>query len=124
MRSENILGHRKVIAPKATAKFASIKNNNISIKQCVGIDTGETRAVRAGIRKNNDLIWVGKAPSLAAKLSDCREHPYCVYITKAVHSLLSDTQKEVGGINIWENRSLNFAGGSETVYRTKWMLQP
>ena len=65
----------KVINSKAETNFKSIKDNNIKIKHCVGIDTSEARAVRSGIRNNNDLIWIGKAPSFAAKLSDIREYP-------------------------------------------------
>lgn len=70
----------EIINPKAHKKFKSIRENEIKITHCVGIDVGECRAVRAGIRNNNDLIWIGKAPSFAAKLSDVRNYPYSVYI--------------------------------------------
>lgn len=114
----------KVLNPKAKAKFDSIKNNNIHIKHCIGIDVGETVAVRAGIRNNNDLIWIGRAPSLAAKLSDIREYPYNVYITKAVYNKIAQDAKIVNGNNIWESRSFTFAGKAEEVYRTEYMKTP
>lgn len=35
-------------------KFPSIRDNDITIKHCIGIHFSEARAVRAGIRNNND----------------------------------------------------------------------
>lgn len=108
-----------VLNPKAKQKFASIKNNDITIKHCVGVDYGEVRAVRAGIRNNNDLIWIGKAPSLAAKLSDVREYPYEVYISKAVYEKIGgSTQLDEKKVSIWEQRNFTFVGNVEKVYRT------
>jgi adenylate cyclase len=114
-----------VINPKAKTNFKSISDNNIHIKHCIGIDTGEVVAVRAGIRNNNDLIWIGRAPSFAAKLSDVREHPYEVYITKECFDAI-DGGKQLNsvGIGIWENRSIKFAEKDFTVYRTRYPLAP
>lgn len=114
----------KVINPKAEAKFKSIKDNNIKIRHSVGIDTSEARAVRSGIRNNNDLIWVGKAPSFAAKLSDIREYPYSIYISKECYNKLADSAKKDGTNNIWENRSYTLSGETYSIYRTKYMLKP
>jgi len=111
----------KVINPKAKTKFKSIKDNNIEIKHCVGIDIGNTHAVRAGIRSNNDLIWIGKAPSFAAKLSDIREYPFSVFISKACYDKLNESAKREG---VWEQRTYTFAGQSETIYRTRYILEP
>jgi len=41
---------REIIQAKATARFTSVKSNNVKIRQACGIDVGEVRAVRAGIR--------------------------------------------------------------------------
>ena len=38
-------------------------------KQSVGIDTSELFVARTGIRRANDLVWVGRAANHAAKLS-------------------------------------------------------
>ena len=114
----------KLINPKAKAKFNSIQNNNIQIKHCVGIDTSEARAVRSGIRNNNDLIWIGKAPSFAAKLSDIREYPYSVYISNDCFKKLADTAKKNGDESIWFERSFILNDETHTVYRTKHMLTP
>jgi class 3 adenylate cyclase len=114
----------KVINPKATEKFNSVKNNGIKIRHCVGIDTGSAVAVRAGIRNNNDLIWIGRAPSFAARLSDIRNYPYAVYITKACYDKLADYGKKEGDANVWEERSFDFAGEKHAIYRTKYMAGP
>lgn len=114
----------KVLNPKANEKFESVQKNSIHIKHCVGIDTGTAVAVRAGIRNNNDLIWIGRAPSFAAKLSDVREYPYSVYITKACYDKLADSSKKTGETIIWEARSFLFAGESQSVYRTQYLAEP
>lgn len=116
--TENVLG------PNVARQFGSIKKNNITIRQCVGIDTGGAVAVRAGIRNNNDLVWIGRAPSLAAKLSDVREYPHCVFISDACLKKLPDAQKKDGGKDIWESRTLTFGGNKISVHRTNWMKRP
>jgi class 3 adenylate cyclase len=113
-----------VLNPKARDKFKSVSDNSIHIKHCVGIDNGPAVAVRAGIRNNNDLIWIGRAPSFAAKLSDIREYPYAVYITQSCFDKLPDSSKKNDDSAIWEARSMEFAGEKKTIYRTKHMLQP
>lgn len=113
-----------LINPKAKAKFKSISNNDIRIKHCVGIDTSEARAVRSGIRNNNDLIWIGKAPSFAAKLSDIREYPYEVYISNDSYNRLNESAKKNGTENVWVSSTARIAGKSHIVYRTKVPLKP
>jgi class 3 adenylate cyclase len=113
-----------LINPKAKAKFKSIQNNDIQIKHCVGIDTSEARAVRSGIRNNNDLIWIGKAPSFAAKLSDIREYPFSVYISNDCFKKLNETAKKNGEESIWVARTFTLNEETHTVYRTKHMLSP
>jgi adenylate cyclase len=114
----------KIIQPKATTKFASVRNNNVKIRQACGLDTGIARAVRAGIRNNNDLIWVGRAPSFAAKLSDVREFPYCTFISEAVYKRLNDAAKSHDGKELWERRTLKFADSDQVIYRSQYMRKP
>lgn len=116
----------QVIAPKAKTHFQSIRNNNITIHHAVGIDTGDVRAVRAGIRANNDLIWIGKPASFAAKLSDLRETPHHTFISKRVHDVLHKEAKYAKdtGAYVWEERTWEFAGVKETIYRSSWWKRP
>jgi len=109
-----------IIQPKATEKFTSVKDNNVLIRQSCGIDFGVSRAVRAGVRNSNDLIWIGRPPSLAAKLSDLREHPYSTFISKTVYNRLSDETKKSNGTDMWEERNYTFAGTKETIYRSSY----
>lgn len=113
-----------ILGPKALARFNSFKNNGIKLKNCVGIEVGEARAVRAGIRNSNDLIWIGKAPSLAAKLSDVRNYAHCVYISERSYKVLHESAKLSDGNNFWTERNFVFAGVSEKVYSTNRALTP
>lgn len=114
----------QVLAAKAKIKFKSVKGANLHIKCAVGVDVGDARAVRGGIRASNDLIWIGRAPSMAAKLSDAREYPHCVFIHKDVHKVLGDAEKASGETNIWEPRNFQFAGDTHSLYRTKFYRTP
>jgi adenylate cyclase len=115
---------RKILQERATAKFASIRNNKIVISHCVGIDSGEVRAVRSGIRNHNDLIWIGKAASFSAKLSDVRDAPYCTYISSRVYNKLGPTEKKNGDDNIWTPAKFTFAGKEESVYKSNHWKKP
>lgn len=68
-----------------------------------GIDCGEIWAVRGGVRDNSDLVWVGRAPNLAAKLSGFREGAFRTRITAAVYERLNDSAKyDNDGVDMWE----------------------
>jgi class 3 adenylate cyclase len=116
---------RKIIDPKAQAQFASIRNNGIEIRHCSGIDTGEVRAVRSGVRNHNDLIWIGKAASFSAKLSDVRDTGNHTYISSRVYSRLNEAAKNDGdGNNAWTSTNFTFAGKTETVYKSNHWKKP
>lgn len=116
----------KIIQPKVTNHFTSLRETGFKISHCVGVDTSAVLAVRAGQRGSNDLVWIGRAPNLAAKLSDIRGSPYHSYITDDVFSRLNDSAK-YGGDNkklMWEKRSFQYIGESTTVYRSSWWWKP
>lgn len=116
----------KIIQPKVSDYFTSLKETGFNISHCVGVDTSTVLAVRAGQRGSNDLVWVGRAPNLAAKLSEIRESPYHSYITEDVFSRLNDSAK-YGGINkqlMWEKRSFQYVGESTTIHRSNWHWAP
>lgn len=113
-----------IVATTSNAHFKSIQDNAIRIKHCIGLDFGKARAVRAGIRDNSDLIWIGKAPSFAAKLSDVRDFPNEIYASSRIFNRLSREQKIVNGNNIWISKNFTFAGASETVYCTNYSKEP
>lgn len=116
---------RKIIHPAAHKQFASIRNNDIEVRHCVGIDVGEVRAVRSGIRDNNDLIWIGKAASFSAKLSDVRDTGYHTYISSRTFNQLSDIAKlDSDGANLWTKSTFSFADEDETVYKSNHWKKP
>lgn len=116
----------QIIKPKFESKYDSVKNASFTIRHGVGIDTGTVLGVRAGVRGSNDLVWVGRPPNLAAKLSDIRESIYSTYITSSVYNKLNDSAKYGGknDDNMWEIRSINYLGEDITVYRSSWWRKP
>lgn len=69
-------------------------DNAYPVSQVVGIDKSVIRAVNAGARGDNDIVWVGPAANLAAKLTERKERR--TWITKAVYDAASQNCK-VGG---------------------------
>src|SRR5690606_39629646 len=116
----------KIIRPKFEAKYDSVRDASFTISHGVGVDAGTVLAVRAGARGSNDLIWIGRAPNLAAKLSDLREPPYHSFITATVYNMLNDSSKYGGkeSKNMWERRDWNFLGQNIHVYRSSWQWEP
>ena len=96
----------------------------------IGIDFGKTLVARAGLRgdaNNNALIWIGKAPNLAAKLSDIGRQPGNVAISGAVFERLTPGNRYheedlLLGLRwkraMWNSGRLNFAGQQERIYQS------
>lgn len=116
----------EVIRKRFESSYTAVKNATFTIDHGVGIDTGTVLAVRGGVRGDNDLIWIGRAPNLAAKLSDLRESPYQTIITASVYNMLSDSSKYGGeaNTNMWKSRSWSFLDENITVYRSSWQWKP
>jgi adenylate cyclase len=117
---------REIIKPKFENKYDSVRNASFSISHGVGVDSGTVLAVRAGARGDNDLIWIGRAPNLAAKLSDFRKSPYHTYITATVYNQLHESSKYGGKEkkNMWEPRTWTFLGDTISIYRSSWHCKP
>jgi len=116
---------RKIIHPAARRQFKSIRDYDIEIRHGVGIDVGEVRAVRSGIRNNNDLIWIGKAASFSAKLSDIRDPGNHTYISSRTFNKLSEPAKyDTDGASRWTSAQFSFAGETETVYKSNHWKRP
>jgi adenylate cyclase len=104
------------------------KSRQFSLSQTVGVDVSRVMAVRTGIRDNNDLVWIGRAPNIAAKLSAIREQGYCSYLSEAVFNAMLDGSKFKEGTQelMWESRTWEKGKpyGVETVYRSSWWWRP
>lgn len=117
---------KDIIKPKFEKNYDSVKDASFKIKHGVGVDTGSVLAVRGGVRGSNDLIWIERAPNLAAKLSDLRESPHHTFITSKVYNRLNDKSKFGGSNNenMWEKRTWKFLDEELTVYRSSWHWKP
>lgn len=93
------------------------------LQQSVGIDTSDIRVARIGIRNNNDLVWVGRAPNYAAKLCALRDEPYTTWITGDIYDSLEDTARVSKGKNMWEEYVWK-ARGNLRIFRShyKWKV--
>lgn len=114
---------RKVLKPRFEAKYSNLKAR-FSLAHATGVDTSDVLIVRGGIRKNNDLVWIGRAPNVAAKLSNLRDSPYHSWITAAVYNSMADSSKlSDDGRSMWEKRAWT-KGPVRDVYRSKWTWTP
>ncbi len=110
----------KIIRPRVEAKYPTLATNGFYVKHATGVDRTKILAVRAGMRGSNDLIWIGRAAAVAAKLSSIRQDPYASYITRDVYDWLKDEAK-LGGAEkspMWEQ--MTAAQYGQTVYRSSW----
>lgn len=112
-----------IIKPKFQARYAKLGDGTYKLAHCVGLDTGDVLVVRGGIRNNNDLVWVGQAPNIAAKLSSIREESYYSYLTKPVYDALNGVAKTTNGQDMWERRTWT-NGLVNPIYRSSWTWKP
>lgn len=92
----------------------------------IGIDTGEALIVRGGVRDHNDLISIGRAPNLAAKLSEIRGKTASIFITKDVYNrCLADRKTSADGKPMWVDAGTTTIGGASVqVYSSTWHWKP
>jgi adenylate cyclase len=118
----------QILTPSFNNFYKGSFPSGLPLNQTVGIDTSKVMVVRSGIRNNNDLVWVGRAPNIAAKLSGIREEGYSTYITKAVFDVMVDSSKFGGDLMrlMWESRTWSVGNefGVGHVYRSNWRWQP
>ncbi len=115
----------KLVKPKLEAKYQVFADGTYKLAHCVGIDRSEVMVVRAGIRNNNDLVWVGRAPNVAAKLSSIRADPFNSWITADVYNNMNDEVKTSQlGQSMWEQRINVPAVPGGEAYRSSWTWEP
>lgn len=111
-----------LIQPKVREKYKSIRDSGWVVRPGCGIASGNALIVRGGVRKSsNDLVSVGVAPNLAAKLSDVREQPYNVRIGAGTYKELSGKGQLSKGVNMWQGQyQLEMGGKSYSYYRSSY----
>jgi class 3 adenylate cyclase len=105
----------KILGPKIKETDSDA---TYTVRHAVGIDTSNLFVARTGIRDSNDLVWVGRAANVAAKLCSLRESGYSTYITEAVFKKLNASAKLGGELkrSMWETQPW----GGMTIYRSNW----
>jgi len=112
---------QKIVQPALYAKLSTLEPNGYQLRMCVGIASGEAVIARAGVRGRSDLVSIGRAPNVAAKLSDIREAgTYRTYITEAVYKRLDEGAKFAEGVDMWEALSAKVGGEQMTIYRSSY----
>lgn len=103
-----------------TAVKECYPNNSFTIRHTVGVDSGSLLVTKTGIRDSNDLVWVGPAANIAAKLCDLGDTTYRSFITEAVFSRLAESAKYGGNPRslMWEKRMWTARG--TVIYRSSW----
>jgi adenylate cyclase len=113
----------EIVRPKAEAKYPTLKSRGFVISHASGVDRSDIYAVRAGMRDSNDLIWVGRAAAVAAKLSGLRGANYRSFITADVYAQLrADVKTGPKGENMWQAMTAKQHG--QVVYGSSWHWKP
>jgi class 3 adenylate cyclase len=115
---------KEALAPQAQAKFTSLKD--FKLTHCAGVSRSEVLVVRGGVRGSNDLVFVGSAPNIAAKLSEIRDGGYRSYIDSNVYANLHESAK-YGGTekkNMWVKTKRTIAGTEWALYKSNWQWTP
>lgn len=116
---------QKILKPRAESKFPSLKEKHFAIEHCAGVARSEVLVVRAGVRGSNDLVFVGSAPNIAAKLSDIRNAPWHTYITHHVYNNLNNASKfGKDGRNRWTGVERTVGGVKWDLYKSNWWWKP
>lgn len=103
----------EVINPKLKAKWSDF---SWIMKHGVGVDTGEALLVRGGVHGHNDIISIGSAPNVAAKLSEVRSYGKSLYISEAVYDRLDKASKYSNGVDMWARLGVQTYGGKNVTY--------
>lgn len=113
----------KVISPKLNKKWPDL-HKNWKANHGIGIANGEALIVRGGVRDDSDLVSIGSAPNVAAKLSELRGSPY-TYIAKSVYNALLAPQLKSGDAPMWQTWPSQVVGGKTfAVMASTWWRVP
>jgi class 3 adenylate cyclase len=110
----------KIINPRLKDQYPT---SSVVVRHAVGVATSDLFVARTGVRGANDLVWVGNAANLAAKLCALREGSLASWITSEVHDRADASLKVSGGKPIWEKRPWTKQDNAE-IYASAWIQSP
>lgn len=93
---------KNLIQPKLKAQYS---NTKYVMKHVVGIDSSKVMVAKAGIRNNNDLVWVGRSANHAAKLSALSSATPTWITDKIYDNMLDSTKYSSDGRNMWVQKT-------------------
>lgn len=111
---------KNLVNPKIKGRY---NKTSYAVRHAVGIDTGQLLIAKTGIVGFNDLVWVGRAANVAAKLSSLRDGSHSSFISKAVYGKLNEAskfgadQKPMWAESVWSETG-------ETIYKSTWWWKP
>lgn len=108
----------EILKPKLETQYDKLRDGSLPLGYSTGVANGDVLAVRAGIRGSNDLLWIGRAANIAAKLSDIRHDPYRSFVTETVYNDILDEAKTFNGKNMWTK--FKPLGDIGTFYGSEW----
>ncbi|MDE0578380.1 MAG: adenylate/guanylate cyclase domain-containing protein [bacterium] len=113
---------QEIVRPIVERNLPSLARKGYRLSHCVGIASGEALVVRGGVRGTNDLISVGRAPNVAAKLSEIRNGKYRSYVTGDVFNKMRRNTKYGGNPEraMWTRESQEVGGRKITVHKSLW----
>jgi class 3 adenylate cyclase len=106
-----------IINPAIEKQYPDVRYR---VRHVVGIDTSALLVARTGVRGDNDLVWVGRAPNYAAKLTTLPA-THTSRITEDVYNRLPADLKVNGNppASLWEK--VTWRDMKMTIYRsTSW----
>jgi class 3 adenylate cyclase len=116
----------KLLRPMAEEEYPSLKAKGFVIRHCAGVHSGEALVVRGGVRGDNDLVFIGSPPNLAAKLSEVRRTGAYSYITQSVHDHMHESARlsKDKSQSRWTRETRQLNGVNLTCYRSGWWVRP
>jgi class 3 adenylate cyclase len=122
MRSAMQINHAvaNIINPRLKEQYP---RSPVVVRHGVGVASSDLFVARTGIRGANDLVWVGNAANLAAKLCGIREGTYASWITSEVFDAAHESVKTENGKPLWDKKIWR-AQGDVPVYGSTRMLAP
>lgn len=111
-----------IVEPTLYAELPHLESGGFQVRMSMGIASGQAFITRAGVRGSSDLVSIGRAPNVAAKLSDVRKEPhYRIYITSDVYNCLLDASRfDDDGNDMWVSYRTEVGGEQMTVYRSSY----